>query len=92
MANTPNIFADRAVNISLTNSLMRIELATVQAPAAEGEKPQLVPSQTLVMPLDGFLASFGMMDAMIKKLVAEGVLKTQPPESAAAPAPVDKKK
>ena len=92
MANTPNIFADRAVNISLTNSLMRIELATVQAPAAEGEKPQLLPSQTLVMPLDGFLASFGMMDAMIKKLVTEGVLKTQPPESASAPEKKKKKK
>lgn len=92
MPNTPHLFADRMVNISLTNSLLRIELATLQAPAAEGEKPQLSPSQTLVMPLDGFLASFGMMDAMIKKLITEGVLKTQPQESVAEARPGGKRK
>ena len=69
MSNAPHLFADRLINIVLTGPLLRIELGTLQAPAAEGQKPQLLPSQTLVMPLDGFLASFGMMEAMIKKLV-----------------------
>lgn len=86
MSNSPHLFADRVVNITLTGPLLRLELATLQAPAAEGQKPQLQPSQTLVMPLDGFLASFGMMEAMIRKLVAEGVVKT-PPQDTTAPTP-----
>ena len=80
MSNAPHIFADRLLNLAMTGPLLRIELGTMQAPAAEGQKPQLVPSQTLVMPLDGFLASFGMMEAMVKKLVADGVVKAQPQE------------
>lgn len=78
MANSSHLFADRLINIAVTGPLLRLELGTMHAPAKEGEKPQLLPSQTLVMPLDGFLASFGMMEAMVKKLVADGVVKTQP--------------
>lgn len=80
MPNCSHLFADRVVNLSVTGALIRLELGALHAPVAEGEKPQLVPSQTLVMPLDGFLASFSMMDAVVKKLIADGVVKAQPPQ------------
>ena len=75
-----HIFADRLSNLSITGNLVRLELAALQAPAVQGGEPQLMPTQTLVMPLEGFLPSFSMMETMVKKLVADGVLKVQPPQ------------
>jgi hypothetical protein len=79
MSISPNLFADRLSNIAITGPLVRIELATVQVPKAEDQQPQLIPSQTLIMPLDGFVASFGMMEAVMKQLVKDGVIKLQAP-------------
>ena len=30
------------------------------------------------MPLDGFLASFGMLESVVKKMIADGVVKPRP--------------
>ena len=75
MPNSPHLFADRLVNIAVTGPLVRIELGAMQLPTAEDQKPQLLTTQTVVMPLDGFVASFGMMESVIKRLMADGVLK-----------------
>lgn len=75
MPDSSHIFADRLVNIAVTGPLVRIELGAMQLPTAEGQKPQLLPTQTLVMPLDGFVASFGMMESVIKRMMADNVLK-----------------
>lgn len=83
-------FADRITNIAVTGAVVRIELGIVALPAAEGGAPTLTPSQTLVMPLDGFLASFGMLESVVKKMVADGVVKPRPQAEtavAAKPAP-----
>lgn len=77
MPDSSHLFADRLVNIAVTGSLVRIELGAMQLPTAEGQKPQLLPTQTLVMPLDGFVASFSMMESVIKRLVKDGVIKTK---------------
>jgi hypothetical protein len=84
MPNSRHLFADRIVNLAVTGPLVRIELGTMQLPTAEGQKPQLVPNQTLVMPLEGFVQSFGMMEGVIKRLVADGVIKMQPQGAASA--------
>jgi hypothetical protein len=81
---TPNLFADHVINIAVTGALVRIELGVQQAPAAEGQKPQLVPSQTLVMPLDGFVNSFGMFESIMKKLIETGVVAKQAKPAAAS--------
>jgi hypothetical protein len=83
MSNSP-LFADRVINIAVTGPLIRLELGTLHPPKAEGQQPQLVPSETLVMPLEGFVQSFGMMEAVVKRLVADGVLKQQTPAEALA--------
>jgi hypothetical protein len=79
------IFADHIVNIAVTGPLVRIELGTLQRPAAEGQKPQLVPTQTLVMPLEGFVNSFGMLESVVKKLVDSGVIAKQPTAGSTSP-------
>lgn len=75
-------FADRIVNVAVTGPLIRIELAALQAPTAQGQSPQLMATNTLVMPLDGFVASYGLLEAVIKQLVDSGVLKAQTPAAA----------
>jgi hypothetical protein len=85
MNHMPQLFADRIVNVTVTGTLIRLELGAFAPPAAEGEKPVLQATQMLVMPLDGFLASFGMLDSMVKKMVADGMLKPRPATRPASP-------
>ena len=91
MSHASSLFADRIVNVAVTGPLIRLEFGTMQPPKAEGEKPQLLASNMVVMPLDGFLASFGMLEAVIKQLIASGAIKQQAPAVSAetlAAAPV----
>lgn len=86
MTQLSQLFADRVINVAVTGPLIRLELGAMAPPAAEGENPSLQVTQTLVMPLDGFLASFGMLETVVKKMVADGMLKLRPPaEPFAAP-------
>ena len=72
-------FADTILNISLTGPLVRIELGTIaQANNPEGKQEmRATTSQHLVMPLEGFVRAFGLQENVIKKLIADGVLKPQ---------------
>ena len=77
-------FADTILNIAVTGPLVRIDLGTVNPVQGKDGKQQFRPTitQQLVMPLEGFARSFGMQESVIKKLIADGVLKTQPQEQA----------
>ncbi len=77
MTTTTQLFADRIVNLSVTGPLVRIELGVVQLAAANEKNPTFVPTQTLVMPLDGFIDSFGMLEQAMKNLVKSGLVKTR---------------
>jgi len=72
-------FADTILNISLTGPLVRIELGTIaQTNNVEGtQEMRATPTQHLVMPLEGFVRAFGLQENVIKKLIADGVLKPQ---------------
>ncbi len=70
-------FADTLLNVSITGSLVRLDLGTmIPAKNAEG-KSGLRATSTLqiVMPIEGFVRAFGMQEQIVKKLVADGVLK-----------------
>jgi hypothetical protein len=73
------IFADAAVNIAMTGSLVRIDLGTVtpdpNQQATDKPRVRLNTNQQLVMPLEGFLRLFGMQEQIVKKLIADGVIK-----------------
>lgn len=75
------IFADRIVNIAVTGSLVRVEFGVMNPPTKKDEKPYLVPAQMVVMPLDGFVASRGAIEAIFKQLVKDGVVKMQPQQT-----------
>jgi hypothetical protein len=77
----PTNFADTILNISVTGALVRIDLGTIASLPGQDGKQELraTPTQQLVMPLDGFVRAFGLQEQLIKKLIADGVLKSQPP-------------
>ena len=81
--NSPHIFADRMLNVAVTGPLVRIELGTMQMPTGEGQTPQLQATETLVLPLDGFLASYSMLESVVKKMLADGMVTPRQPEPAA---------
>lgn len=70
--------ADTILNIAVTGPVIRIDLGTLlpQGTGADG-KPQLKATMTqeLVMPLEGFVRSMGMQEQVIRKLLADVVLK-----------------
>lgn len=73
----PTNFIDRIASATVTGSLVRFELASVVIPIKEGDAPTLATNQTLVMPLDGFLQSFSMLEVFVKQVVAGGAIKQQ---------------
>jgi len=80
------IFADSIHNIAVTGPLVRIELATA-ALSRNGEGKQEVrmePSQQIVMPLEGFVRAVGIQEQIVRRLVADGIVKVQPQENSAA--------
>lgn len=89
MTNPSALFADRILNVALTGSLIRVELGQFEAPEDKSGKPRLVATRTIVMPMDGFVASFGMLEAIMKKLLDDGLVKRQD-MPAVAPAPSTK--
>lgn len=87
MPETTPIFADRILNVAVTGMLVRIEFGALQIPWAEGQQPQLAPTRTVVMPVDGLLTSMGMLEGLVRQLVKDGVIKLQ--ASPEAPQPAD---
>lgn len=71
---TLTLFSDRIVNVAVTGMLVRIDLGQLEPPEEAGGKPRLVATQRIVLPLDGFAASFGMLEAVMKKLVDDGLI------------------
>lgn len=77
-------FADTILNIAITGNLVRLDLGTFIQIQSKDDMQELraTPTQQVIMPLEGFVRAFGMQEQVIKKLIADGVLKAQPaPES-----------
>ena len=87
MVNLTHTFTDRIVNVAVTGAMVRIEFGVLNRPESKDEALQLEPSQVLVMPLEGFVNSFGMLDALMKKLVEDGVLRPRTENAAGSPSP-----
>ncbi|MGE0100668.1 MAG: hypothetical protein AB7S86_20225 [Hydrogenophaga sp.] len=72
------LFADTIIQFSVTGSLVRLELGTATQVNKDGkQETQWVPTQQLVMPLEGFVRGFGLQQQAMNKLIADGVLKPQ---------------
>ncbi len=73
MADKLEIFADSIGQIHFAGGLVRFDLVTLQP----GEEGKVVPEShtRLIMPPQGFLATFNSMQQLINMLVEKGVVK-----------------
>ena len=70
------LFADGIGAISFRRGVVRIDLVSLPAIAADSdEDPAPVFRQRVIMPPEGFLQAVGMMQGLVNKLVEGGVVK-----------------
>lgn len=72
MATKEVIFADRLINLSIHNGLVRIDLGVVVGPGKTKDGKDaltLEPTHQLVIPLEGFAPAVGAQQALLKKVV-----------------------
>ena len=79
------LFADRIISVAVTNTLVRLEFG-VQKPVEQkdGQPMPLELSSTIVMPLEGMLASMSMLEDLLRKLAKDGVIKVAQPQDQTA--------
>jgi hypothetical protein len=78
-----SFFADRLTNLQIAGNTVRLEFSTLDmVPGNNLNEPKTTVSHVLVMPLEGFVQAFNGQEAVVKKLLADGVL-----QSNAAPSP-----
>jgi hypothetical protein len=78
-------YADAIGEISLVGTTVRIDLVSLSHDKKDAEgKPQPEFRQRVVMPVDGFVQSFGLMARVMQQLEKQGVIKRQPAEGGAA--------
>jgi hypothetical protein len=85
---TEERYADAIGEIALVGSTVRMDLVSL-SPDQKDEKGQPKPvfRQRIVMPIDGFLYSFGLMVRVMQQLEKQGVIKRQPADGRAVPEP-----
>jgi len=73
------IFADSIGEISVTGSVVRIDLVSM-SPTERDEKknPKPVFRQRIVMPVEGFVQSFTLMAQVMQQLEKSGLIKKMP--------------
>ena len=74
----PELFVDGIGGVVFTNGTVRIELVCASpfdSPTPNVGEPPMLPRQRLILPLDGFLRSFGVMQNLVNKLAQEGVVR-----------------
>lgn len=70
-------FYDTLVNVSITGPLIRLDFGIAQPVKTEDGKDavRLTNIEQVVMPIDGFVNSFGMQQQIIQQLIKTGALK-----------------
>lgn len=81
------LFADAVSAVHITGNIVRIDLMSLQPHLkSQNGQPVFDVSQRLIMPLDGFVQSFAVMEKAINQMVEAGVLKRN--AAVAAPATI----
>lgn len=71
-----DLFADAIGDIKFENGVFRIDLVSISPTKVDKDKkPVFEFKQRIIMPPEGFLRSFAIMEQAVKKLVDRGVLK-----------------
>lgn len=81
-------YADAIGEIVMTGSVVRMDLVSLSSTEKDGNgQPKPVFRQRIVMPVDGFIRSFGLMVQVMQQLEKQGVIKRSEIEGPAAAVP-----
>ncbi|CAK0777929.1 Single-stranded DNA-binding protein [Azospirillaceae bacterium] len=73
------IFADGFVELSVTGQVVRMDLFSLSATEKDASgSPKLAFRQRVIMPIEGFARSFGMMEGVMRRLIQDGVVTVNP--------------
>lgn len=72
-------YVDGIGKIHFVKGMVRFDLISYE-PSESGKEPTINEKQRIIMPPDGFLATFNTMQRLIDQLVEAGVLKKRNPQ------------
>jgi hypothetical protein len=73
MSDLKNIFADGLARVTVRGGVVRLTFGT-QEEKQEGET-EMTPSLQVIMPMDGFLNAFNVMQGIVAKMEKDGLVK-----------------
>jgi hypothetical protein len=83
------VFADGVGEITIIGTTIRIDLVSLSPDERDAAGNQLPAfRQRVVMPLDGFMNAFELMERVAKELVRSGAVQRPPEGAGPAPQPV----
>jgi len=69
------VYADAVGDLTVTGGIVRLDLVSLSPGAqADDKQSNLVFRQRVVLPLEGFLRSYGLMTQLVEKLSRDGVV------------------
>lgn len=98
---TDEVFADGLIGVVVSGHVVRIDFASQAMPGevssdamaragvapGQQDRAPMLPRQRIVMPLDGFAQSFGVLEQVMSKLIADGLVKRNAASEAPAAIP-----
>lgn len=73
---TPELFADRIVEIAVTGSVVRLDLGSFSTTSKDtNNQPTLELRQRIIMPAEGFIQSFALMTKLMQDLEKRGLIR-----------------
>ena len=69
------LYADSITGIALTGSVVRIDFATLAVAEDANQQPRPVFRQRVIMPVEGFVHSFGVMARVMQQLEQKGLVR-----------------
>ena len=90
MSSPHELFADTINDVTLSGGMVRIDLVSLDSPSTDTEssQPAMALRQRVVMPPDGFLHAFSLLENLIRQLEEKGVISRNQGDTSAPDAPV----
>lgn len=73
MSDVKNVFADGLARVTVRGGVVRLAFGT-QEEKQEGQI-EMIPSHQVIMPMDGFLNAFNVMQGIVAKMEKDGLIK-----------------
>ena len=81
------LYADSISGIAITGPVVRIDLVTLALAEDDPKKqPKAVLKQRVIMPVEGFVQSFGIMSRVMQQLEQKGLVRRAEPGGKEGPA------